>query len=64
MSDITRQLAQGVAIRVALAYTPLPALLTHRNELTSPLSSWQRCKFLATSFSLPSTSSADLNRLN
>ncbi|GAA5838104.1 hypothetical protein JCM5353_004498 [Sporobolomyces roseus] len=42
MSDISWQLAQGVAVRAVLTYTPLPALLTHRNELTSPLSSWQR----------------------
>lgn len=59
MSDISWQLAQGVAVRAVLTYTPLPALLTHRNELTSPLSSWQRCELFATSLSLTSTSGAD-----
>ncbi|GAA5836685.1 hypothetical protein JCM3766R1_006991 [Sporobolomyces carnicolor] len=42
MPRLSIALAQGVAIRTALTWTPLPALLNHRNELTTPLSSWQR----------------------
>ncbi|GAA5946675.1 hypothetical protein JCM3765_000345 [Sporobolomyces pararoseus] len=44
MPGLTLPLLQGVAIRTAFTYTPLPALLTHRNELTTPLSSWQRLR--------------------
>ncbi|GAA5869291.1 hypothetical protein JCM16303_000417 [Sporobolomyces ruberrimus] len=42
MPGLALALAQGVALRTALTWTPLPLLLTHRNELTTPLSSWQR----------------------
>ncbi|GAA5938288.1 GPI-anchor transamidase subunit GAB1 [Sporobolomyces koalae] len=42
MPNLAWALARGAALRIALSWTRLPALLVHRNELTSPLSSWQR----------------------
>ncbi|GAA5972622.1 hypothetical protein JCM21900_006765 [Sporobolomyces salmonicolor] len=35
-------LVVGAVLRLLLVHARLPVLLTHRNELTSPLSSWQR----------------------
>lgn len=37
-------LAGGAALHLALALSPLPALLVDRNELSTPITSWTRCK--------------------
>lgn len=34
----------GGTLRLLLALTRLPELLTDRNELTTPITSWRRCK--------------------
>ncbi|GAA6020393.1 hypothetical protein JCM11491_000335 [Sporobolomyces phaffii] len=42
--DFSIALAAGAAIRLVLASTPLAHLVAHRNELTTPLSSWHRLR--------------------
>ncbi|GAA5898793.1 GPI-anchor transamidase subunit GAB1 [Sporobolomyces salmoneus] len=42
MPRLALTLAQGAGLRLLLSCTPLPLLLAHRNELTTPHSSWQR----------------------
>lgn len=43
-------LLAGGIIRLLLSLTRLPELLTDRNELTTPITSWKRCKLNLYSF--------------